>query len=176
MDGGRRVTETIDQRLFQSVVDYIMTKDTILNERPKSYSSIDNRMTTEDHHFKFPHIVHHDEPQIEYTGEQQQQGPKQRQQQPSKVHYKYQEDTILHEIMQYIDKTYQGHYVGEDNVQSLDLILSTGHADGFVIGSLLKYASRYGKKNGFNRDDLLKIIHYAILGLYWHTKKHQNGD
>lgn len=85
---------------------------------------------------------------------------------PKKVPYKYHEDTILKEISDYIDSTYSGHYVGEDNVQSLDLILATGHATGFNVGNILKYGSRFGKKRGFNRDDLLKVIHYAIFELY----------
>lgn len=88
------------------------------------------------------------------------------------VPYKYQEDIILKEVADYIDSTYKGHYVGEDNVQSLDLILATGHATGFNVGNILKYGSRYGKKRGYNRDDLLKVIHYAIFELYNHTKVH----
>lgn len=91
------------------------------------------------------------------------------------IPYKYHEDTILKEISDYIDTTYKGHYVGEDNVQSLDLILATGHATGFNVGNLLKYGSRYGKKRGYNRDDLLKAIHYAIFELYNHSKN-QLGD
>jgi hypothetical protein len=30
----------------------------------------------------------------------------------------------------------------------------------------LKYAQRYGKKDGKNRRDLLKVIHYGIIALY----------
>jgi len=33
------------------------------------------------------------------------------------------------------------------------------------MGNILKYAMRYGKKNGKNRDDLYKIIHYAIIAI-----------
>lgn len=91
---------------------------------------------------------------------------------PEPVPYKYQEDAILKEVSEYIDKTYSGHYVGEDNVQSLDLILATGHATGFNVGNVLKYGSRYGKKRGYNRDDLLKVVHYAIFELYNHSKNH----
>ena len=29
----------------------------------------------------------------------------------------------------------------------------------------LKYAQRYGKKEGKNKNDLLKVIHYAIIQL-----------
>ena len=95
-----------------------------------------------------------------------------KQQTSALVPYKYDEDKILKQVAEYIDTTYQGHYVGEDNVQSLDLILATGHATGFNVGNILKYGSRYGKKRGYNRDDLLKVIHYAIFELYNHQKHH----
>ena len=39
---------------------------------------------------------------------------------------------------------------------------------GFCLGNVLKYAQRYGKKNGLNKDDLMKIAHYAIMALYVH--------
>lgn len=93
-------------------------------------------------------------------------------QKPEEVRYKYNENKILKEISEYINLTYKGHYVGDDNVQSLDLILATGHATGFNVGNILKYGSRYGKKRGYNRDDLLKVIHYAIFELYNHSKVH----
>jgi hypothetical protein len=32
----------------------------------------------------------------------------------------------------------------------------------------MKYAKRYGNKEGKNRKDLLKILHYAIIMLYVH--------
>jgi len=36
----------------------------------------------------------------------------------------------------------------------------------------MKYAQRYGKKNGFNRADILKIVHYAVILLYIHDTQH----
>lgn len=90
------------------------------------------------------------------------------------IPYKYDEPALIKEISDYIDLTYQGHYVGEDNVQSLDLILATGHATGFNVGNILKYGSRYGKKDGYNRKDLLKVIHYAIFELY--NLSHIDGE
>jgi hypothetical protein len=87
--------------------------------------------------------------------------------------YKYDEERLLEEIREYVDSTYKGHYVGEDNVQSIDLTFAAGHGVGFCVGSLLKYASRYGKKKGYNRDDVLKIIHYGMLLLYVHDKNNQ---
>jgi len=87
------------------------------------------------------------------------------------IPYKYREDKLIQEIKDYVDATYHMHYVGEDNIQSMDLILATGHATGFNIGSIFKYAGRFGKKEGYNRKDLLKIIHYAMFELYNQDKK-----
>ena len=39
---------------------------------------------------------------------------------------------------------------------------------GFALGNVLKYAQRYGKKDGANRKDLMKILHYAIIALHQH--------
>jgi hypothetical protein len=79
---------------------------------------------------------------------------------------KYKEKEILQEVEKYIESTYSQHYVGKNNIQSLDLIFSSGHGEGFCMGSIHKYAARYGKKKGKNRADLLKIVHYGILMLY----------
>ena len=40
-----------------------------------------------------------------------------------------------------------------------------GHGTGFCMGNILKYAQRYGKKEGRNKNDLMKVIHYAIIQL-----------
>ena len=32
----------------------------------------------------------------------------------------------------------------------------------------MKYAQRYGKKGGFNRQDLLKVLHYGIIAIHNH--------
>jgi hypothetical protein len=86
----------------------------------------------------------------------------------SEIEYKYHEDKILEELKEYIDSTYQQHYVvnSDDNIQVGDLIFNSQHGTGFCVGSILKYASRYGKKGGYNKDDLFKIIHYAMFTLY----------
>jgi len=83
-----------------------------------------------------------------------------------KTSFKYNEDLIINELYAYIKKTYGGHY--GDRVQAQDLIISSGHAEGFYIGNVIKYASRYGKKNGKNKDDLMKVLHYTILALNNH--------
>ena len=79
--------------------------------------------------------------------------------------YKYNEDNILEELKEYIDKTYDEHY-SRNKFQATEFIIDGGHGEGFCIGNILKYAQRYGKKNGKDRKDLLKVIHYGIIALY----------
>ena len=80
------------------------------------------------------------------------------------IKYKYLENEILDKVKDYIDGTYNQHYA-KGKYQATDMILDTGHGEGFCMGNILKYAMRYGKKNGKNRDDLYKIIHYAIIAI-----------
>ena len=82
-----------------------------------------------------------------------------------RVEYKFREDKILNEIKSYIGNTYDQHYAN-GKYQATDMILDAGHGEGFCLGNIMKYAMRYGKKNGKNTADLLKIIHYAIIALY----------
>lgn len=81
--------------------------------------------------------------------------------------YKYDEPAILKELSMYIDSTYSAHYAGEDRVQAMDLIASGGMLMHFSAASIIKYAYRFGKKDGMNRKDLLKILHYAMFMLWW---------
>ena len=92
----------------------------------------------------------------------------------TEVDYKYEEDTLLKEIKEYIDATYTQHYSGK--TQATDFIIDAGHGDGFCIGSIMKYAKRYGRKAGYNRKDLMKIIHYAIIALHIHNLEHKEKD
>jgi len=85
----------------------------------------------------------------------------------TKIEYKYNEDRILKELKEYIDATYGEHY-SQNKFQATEFIMDSGHGDGFCIGNIMKYAQRYGKKDGFNRKDLLKVIHYGIMALHNH--------
>ena len=87
---------------------------------------------------------------------------------PPKIEYKYSEDQILDEIKMYIDGTYNAHY-SHNKFQATEFIMDSGHGEGFCIGNILKYAQRYGKKNGKDRNDLLKVIHYGIMALHNHN-------
>lgn len=81
--------------------------------------------------------------------------------------YKYNELELLEEIKQYIDKTYSQHYA-QGKIQTTEFIIDNGHGIGHTVSNVIKYAQRYGKKEGRNRKDILKIIHYAIIMLYVH--------
>jgi hypothetical protein len=50
-----------------------------------------------------------------------------------------------------------------NKIQSTEFVADAGHGVGFCLGNIIKYAQRYGKKEGYNREDVLKIIHYAII-------------
>jgi hypothetical protein len=90
---------------------------------------------------------------------------------PPKTPFKFHEDENISLLYNYVTATYYSHYIGEDNIQSNDLIFAAGHGDGFCVGNIIKYASRYGKKKGEERGDIMKILHYAILLLFLHDKK-----
>lgn len=92
-----------------------------------------------------------------------------------KVGYKYEEDKLLKELSTYIDGTYKQHY-SLNNFQSTEFIIDSGHGEGFCIGNILKYAQRYGKKDGKNRADLLKVLHYALIMLHVHDKEKKSGN
>jgi len=91
------------------------------------------------------------------------------------IDYKFNENEILKEIQKYVDSTYEQHYA-TGKIQSTEFILDTGHGLGFTIGNILKYAQRYGKKDGFNEKDLFKVIHYAIIALFLHKGEHENSN
>ena len=77
---------------------------------------------------------------------------------------KYREDEILNEIKEYIESTYDQHYsTTEDGFQVMDMIKQLGIDKNFCQANAIKYLCRYGKKNGHNRKDLLKAIHYVVL-------------
>ena len=86
-------------------------------------------------------------------------------------YFKYHEEEILKDIEEYVSGTYKGHYTGNSheyrNVQTLDLMASKDLASGFCQANILKYGSRYGNKDGKNKKDLMKVIHYAMLLLHF---------
>ena len=87
---------------------------------------------------------------------------------PGQKQWKYNENEILKELTEYITDTYSQHY-SSDQIQTLDLIESCGDGEAFCRSNILKYASRYDKK-GTARRDILKIMHYAVLLMYFNDK------
>ncbi len=83
------------------------------------------------------------------------------------IDYKFNEDKLFEEIVNYIDATYSQHY-SFNKFQATEFIIDSGYGRGFTVGNILKYAQRLGKKGGpeTERKDLMKIIHYAILAMY----------
>ena len=90
---------------------------------------------------------------------------------PMAHYFKYHEEEILKDIQEYVSGTYQGHYTGKSheyrNVQTIDLMASKELAAAFCQANILKYGSRYGNKDGKNKKDLMKVIHYAMLLLHF---------
>jgi len=90
--------------------------------------------------------------------------------------WKYQEDLTMKEIREYLSGTYRQHYTSPDSkTQTLDLIESIGDAEPFCRSNAIKYLSRFGKKGGKSKMDILKAIHYCVLlyhfaGLHNETK------
>jgi hypothetical protein len=89
----------------------------------------------------------------------------------SSIDYKFNEPSHIADLLDYVDNTYTTHYGG--GIQPTEVIMSSGHGTGFILGDIIKYAMRYGKKGQSPEDyrkDLLKIAHYAILALENHDR------
>ena len=89
--------------------------------------------------------------------------------------YKYNENKALVELEKYINTTYDEHY-SKNKFQATEFIIDSGHGEGFCIGNIMKYAQRYGKKNGKDRRDLLKVIHYGIIALHINDMENSEDD
>ena len=86
------------------------------------------------------------------------------------VDYKFNEYENLIALKDYVDSTYNQHY-SKSKFQATEFIVDSGHGEGFCIGNILKYSQRYGKKEGKNRADLLKVLHYALIALHVHDQE-----
>ena len=87
--------------------------------------------------------------------------------------WKYNEEEILKELLEYVRGTYNQHYsAGDNKIQTLDLIEACGDGEAFCRSNILKYASRYDKK-GTARRDIMKILHYAVLLMHFNDKNAQ---
>ena len=83
------------------------------------------------------------------------------------IDYKYAEDRIIADFHAYIDKTYSEHYKTEEqSIECFDAWIALGDSTPTFRNTALKYLWRYGKKNGSNKADLLKALHYTMMCLY----------
>lgn len=83
------------------------------------------------------------------------------------IDYKYNEAELLRELQEYVNQTYGEHY-SQDKFQTTEFVIDMGDGIGFTRGNIIKYAQRYGKKEGRNRKDILKVLHYALIMLHVH--------
>lgn len=90
--------------------------------------------------------------------------------------YKFNEEELIEQFKEYIDKTYSEHYTpnSPEDIQTFELI-SKNPDRGLVFSlmSIIKYADRYGIKEGENRKDIMKILHFALLALYNYDRKNK---
>ena len=87
------------------------------------------------------------------------------------INYKFNEKVNIDQLQDYVDSTYSAHYA-KNKFQATEFIIDGGHGEGFCIGNIMKYAQRYGNKDGYNRKDLMKVLHYALIALHVHDREH----
>ena len=90
--------------------------------------------------------------------------------------FKYEEPKFLKEVVDYIEKTYNQHYVGNKQLQTIDVWQTLGSVDTTCRDTAIKYLMRYGKKGGHNRKDLLKAVHYIVLLAYFTSEDVPDGN
>ena len=90
--------------------------------------------------------------------------------------FKYDEPKFLKEVVEYIEKTYNQHYVGNKEIQTIDVWQTLGSVDTTCRDTAIKYLMRYGKKGGHNRKDLLKAVHYIVLLAHFTSEDITNGN
>lgn len=81
---------------------------------------------------------------------------------------KYKEDLVLRDLQKHIESTYKTHYTTESGLQALDMWEALGNYDTSCRDAAIKYLFRFGKKNGQQKEDLLKAMHFIML-MYQYT-------
>ena len=77
---------------------------------------------------------------------------------------KYNEDLIMTNINNYIRSTYNEHYsIDKSGFQVQDMLRHLDIDKDFCQANAIKYLCRFGKKNGKNKVDLYKAVHYIVL-------------
>lgn len=82
--------------------------------------------------------------------------------------WKYNEEEIVDDLYDYLKSTYGEHYTtdSDDSIQCFDAWIAMGDATPTFRNTAIKYLWRYGKKNGNNKKDLMKALHYIVLCLH----------
>ena len=145
---------------FTDAFDYMMAESVVGgNDYPSAFTTLSDNDDQIAHHvsLNYDELTLNTEGQIKET--------------MSDTRNKYHEKEILQDVEDYVSRTYNGHYTGTKhefrNVQTIDLMASRDLASDFCQANILKYGSRYGSKDGRNKGDLLKVIHYAMLLLHF---------
>jgi hypothetical protein len=71
-------------------------------------------------------------------------------------------EDIMQELYDYIDSTYSEHY-SSIGIQTIDKWEARGTLVSTALDMAEKYGDRYGKKEGYNKKDILKAIHFLIM-------------
>lgn len=85
------------------------------------------------------------------------------------IDYIFNEDELITEIREYINSTYSQHYAS-NKIQVTEFIDAHCDSPDFFRGCAMKYLARYGHKEGYNRKDLLKAVHYLVMMIDWHDR------
>lgn len=89
--------------------------------------------------------------------------------------WKYEEGEFLEGFEKYLRGTYGEHYVQkEDGIQCFDAWMAMGDSWPTFRNTAIKYLWRYGQKDGFNKKDVYKAIHYVILMYYAAMKENED--
>ena len=89
---------------------------------------------------------------------------------------RFNEDKTIEKLKQYIEGTYNQHYVGNGGIQTFDVWETLGISQEMCQGTAIKYLMRYGKKGGHNRKDLLKAVHYIVLLAHFTSEDVTDGN
>lgn len=79
------------------------------------------------------------------------------------IKYKRNEDKIVKAFMEYIDSTYSQHYTTNSGRDVVDDWEDAGIAKEAFQSNIMKYNKRFGKKEGDNPKDIIKIMHYCVF-------------
>ncbi len=140
-----------------------------LDENPFEQNFLADNDDQAAHHFQTPEQYHY--PPINNEVQKENEMIREDSERKQDNRYKYHEAEIIKDIEEYVSGTYNGHYTGDTheyrNVQTIDLMAARSLASSFCQSNILKYGSRYGSKDGRNKKDLMKVIHYAMLLLHF---------